>query len=574
MALADVVSKLYSTEINMMQCITTIIAVISVSIIVALTRWTLGTLRPKNFPPGPRVTPGLGNLLQMPISKSYLTFHKWYKTYGDLVGLKVGTANMVIINSPEVVTELFDKRGASYSGRPYNYILCNHVFPSDGDKALAILPYNSYQRRLRKSLTYILSSSGISRVMPILEAEAANLSRLCLDGGDNYVRNLYYWSISGPLAITCGKRMDDLPGDYTKAFLAAQKALLDLLVPGVAPPVDVFPILKYVPEWMGASWKADARKAHAMHLTDRTMYLNYGKEQRDTLKKDPSSVGFASLLAKIMEDMETKPGAPKFSDVELAHMGANITGAAVDTTVATFKSLMVFLACYPEVMRKVQAEVDRVGNGKPPTSDKLDQLVYLQACISETLRLRPTTPSALPHTIEKDDHFRGYVFPKGTTFLINAWTMNNNEEDYDRPEEWVPERFLENSYGLRPERFAALAKAIGATDTTSGDKTTSQPVSLGSRRVLYTFGSGRRICPGVEFATTSLLLAASKLLWAYDILPPPGGVDVSIETGFEDGVVIQPKNPLIIPKLRDDMRKQGLMEDYERTQAIAHSLIP
>lgn len=580
MAITDALSGLLSAVAEMppAQLIATAVAGIVVPLILVLVRWTLGTLRPKNFPPGPPITPGLGNLLQMPMSKPYLAFHKWFREHGDLVGLKIGTGNLIIINTPQIVHELFDRRGANYSGRPINHILTKHVFPLPEDKAVAILQYDDYYRRWRKSFNYVLSPAGIKRVLPILEAEATNFSRLCLDGGKDYVRNLHFWGIASPLAITCGRRMDDIPEDYTETFVANQNALIELIIPGASPPVDVFPVLQYIPEWLGASWKAAARAAHKDNLEDRMMYLRYSQDQYARIKKDPGSIGLPCLMANIMANQEeASPGTPGFTDVELAHLGASISGAAVDTTVVTLKSLMLLFAINPDIMRKVQAELDRVGNGRPPRADELDQLVYLRACISETIRFRPTTPSALPHTLQKDDYFGGYFFPKGTTFIANAWTLSHNEDDFDRPDQWVPERFLDNAYGLRPTRYAALVEASGGTSNQKAmdvDNPSTQPANLGSRRALYAFGSGRRMCPGIDFAFTSLLLAASKTLWAYDVLPPPGGVDISIETGYEDGLVTGPKNPAVILKLRDAGREAGLMEDYARTQSVARNLIP
>lgn len=83
-----------------------------------LARWVVGTLRPKDFPPGPPIIPGLGKLHQMPVQKPYLKFQEWAKKYGDIVGLKTGTGNLVLLNTPELVHELFDKRGAICSDRP------------------------------------------------------------------------------------------------------------------------------------------------------------------------------------------------------------------------------------------------------------------------------------------------------------------------------------------------------------------------------------------------------------------------------------------------------------------------
>jgi hypothetical protein len=69
------------------------------------------------------------------------------------------------------------------------------------------------------------------------------------------------------------------------------------------------------------------------------------------------------------------------------------------------------------------------------------------------------------------------------------------------------------------------------------------------------------------------MIAASKLLWAYDILPPPNGLDLSIETGFADGVVTQPVHPDVVFKPRSKTRRAGVVADAERTQAIAQQLV-
>lgn len=136
-------------------------------------------------------------------------------------------------------------------------------------------------------------------------------------------------------------------------------------------------------------------------------------------------------------------------------------------------------------------------------------------------------------------------------FIANAWTINRNEEDYDRPDEFIPERFIDNPFGMRR-----------APDGQEG-----------SRRVLYAFGSGRRQCPGEHFAYTTISLTLSKLLWSYDVLPPPGGIDMSVETGFEDGLVTQPVKPNVLFRLRDETREAAMVEDLRRTEAISNELL-
>lgn len=53
---------------------------------------------------------------------------------------------------------------------------------------------------------------------------------------------------------------------------------------------------------------------------------------------------------------------------------------------------------------------------------------------------------------------------------------------------------------------------------------TSQSATQGdvSKRDHFTFGAGRRICPGMHVADRSLFIAISRLLWAFEFEPVPG----------------------------------------------------
>lgn len=376
---------------NVSTVVYTLLAGVAIFLSVKIAEWVIGTLRPKNFPPGPSIIPGLGNLLDVPLHKPYLQFDKWAKQYGDAVGLKAGTGNLVILNSPALVYELFDKRGAVCSDRPDSYVISKHVVFEPEEKQVAILQYDDYYKRWRKALQYILSATGVKKLLPLLEAEACSLTHKMLAGGDkNYVENLQYWALAVPLAITVGERLKDMPAEYMRDFFHAQEEILSLAIPGVAPPVDIFPILKYVPESC-CSWKEHARLVRKLIVGDANKFLKGGQRQFQQIQKDPSSVGFQCLLARIMLDQTSGESKQKhFTMTELGFAGQAMVAAAVDTTAATIKNLLVTLASYPDVLAKAQAEVDRVGNGTPPTSDKIGELTYIRACISEVRSSNPT----------------------------------------------------------------------------------------------------------------------------------------------------------------------------------------
>ncbi|KKY33429.1 putative cytochrome p450 [Diaporthe ampelina] len=287
--------------------------------------------------------------------------------------------------------------------------------------------------------------------------------------------------------------------------------------------VDYFPILKYIPE-VFAKWKKEARRVRKLMRASAMAFLLAGKAQYEQMREEPDSVRVEGLIARLLREQNT-PGAVK-----------------------------------PErsVLKKAQEEADLVAGNKPPTGDMLGQLVYLKACISEILRWRPVTASALPHTLSEENRYGDYFFPKGTTFIANAWTIHRDENDYDRPDEFMPERFVKHPYGLRRDNDGPA---------------TEEDLEKSGRRALYAFGSGRRQCPGEQFAFTTVMLAASKAVWAFDVLPPPGGVDVSIETGYKDDIVAEPVDPTVIFKFRDASREAALVEDRSRTEDIAREML-
>lgn len=132
---------------------------------------------------------------------------------------------------------------------------------------------------------------------------------------------------------------------------------------------------------------------------------------------------------------------------------------------------------------------------------------------------------------------------------MNVWHIHHAEEDYDEPDEFIPERFLQHPFGMRLDQ---------AHDPTH--------MEASSARVTYDFGAGRRICPGMNSAKQNLLLGLAKVLWAFDILPPEGKeIDLSLETGFIQEIALHPKDFDVVLKLRDSRTKEDIMDHYSQT---------
>lgn len=178
--------------------------------------------------------------------------------------------------------------------------------------------------------------------------------------------------------------------------------------------------------------------------------------------------------------------------------------AGSDTTSSTILSYLLGMISNPAALAKAQEEIDSIcGTERSPDMRDLDKLPYLTACMNEvrsnvepvnlqffinasvyqTLRWRPVAPGGIPHMLVQDDYYEGYFLPKGTIVFANAWSIHREEELYDQGDSFIPERFLESKFGSREDEK-------GGND---------------HRRTTYSFGAGRRVCPGQRLAENSLV---------------------------------------------------------------------
>lgn len=363
-----------------------ILAVAAIAIGAAI-RVVLSSLRSKDYPPGPPTFPIIGNLHQIPLKKPFLKFHEWADTYGDIIGLKVGPANLVIIHSPELVRELFDKRGPAYSGRPYSYIPNEHVLGEHVDKHIISLQHGPVLRRWRSAVAPLLGPTGLRQTLPMQEATAAILlQQLLMSTSSDLFEHFRHWALATPLLAIAGQRLERHDKDFSDRYFNAQHLWLQLLEPGNAPPVDFLPFLRWVPECY-ADWKTKARTVREFMREEYSSFLRTA-QSLCTVTGGPTD--FKCLMTKLIEeDPEKKKGAQPFTPEEVAYLGGGLIDAAVDTTYATVMSFLLFIAAHPAIQAKARDEIDRVSADKPPSGDNIAQLPYLRACLLEVSILLP-----------------------------------------------------------------------------------------------------------------------------------------------------------------------------------------
>lgn len=158
----------------------------------------------------------------------------------------------------------------------------------------------------------------------------------------------------------------------------------------------------------------------------------------------------------------------------------------------------------PRILNKLKAEIDAVvGTSTLVKESDIPNLPYLQAVVKEVLRLHPPAPFALRQSIE-DCIINGYDIKGQTRTLINVYAIMRDPEAWANPEEFIPERFLDddqNVMKMKSEDFRYIP-----------------------------FGFGRRGCPGASLALMVIQVTLAALVQCFD-WKIKGGDKVNMEEG-------------------------------------------
>lgn len=143
-------------------------------------------------------------------------------------------------------------------------------------------------------------------------------------------------------------------------------------------------------------------------------------------------------------------------------------------------------------------------------------MIYLKAIIKETLRLHPPTPLLGPRESIRDVQVKGYDISAGTIIITNAWAIGRDPDSWEKPEEFLPERFLNSDIDSKGHNFE-----------------------------LIPFGAGRRGCPGISFATSIVELVLATVVHKFDWELPYGKRGKDLDMTESTGLNIHRKSPLL-----------------------------
>uniref|UniRef100_A0A182K0T9 Cytochrome P450 n=1 Tax=Anopheles christyi TaxID=43041 RepID=A0A182K0T9_9DIPT len=160
-----------------------------------------------------------------------------------------------------------------------------------------------------------------------------------------------------------------------------------------------------------------------------------------------------------------RAGEP-FPDNEILQNAVALIMAGNDTSVLAICNHLTLLAMHPDVQEKAREEIMSVfpaGIEMETTPEALSQLVYLERCVLEALRLCPSAPF-VSRVCTEDIEVDGYIIPQGTNFAFSIIALHRRKDFWGPDaEQFDPDRFLpERSAGRHPYAYAPFS--MGSRD--------------------------------------------------------------------------------------------------------------
>lgn len=473
-------------------------------------------LKEQKGPPGPPKLPIIGNLHQLG-ALIHQSLWQLSKKHGPVMLLHLGFVPTLVVSSAEAAKKVLKDHDISCCSRPplisigrlsYNYL------------DISFAPYGPYWREIRKiCVLQLFSTNRVQSFQVIREAEVALLiDSLAQSSSSASPVDLTDKIMSLTANMICriafGRSFEGSEfgkGRFQEVVHEATAMMSSFFA------ADFFPYVGRIVDRLTGIHERLEKSFHELDYFYQQVieeHLNPGR-----MKEEHEDI--IDVLLNIEKEQD------EFSTFKLTkdHVKAILMDlflAGVDTGAITVVWAMTELARKPGVRKKVQDEVRSHirERGKVRESD-VEQLHYLKMVVKETLRLHPPVPLLLPKETMSTIEISGYqIYPK-TQVYVNVWAIGRDPNLWNNPEEFFPERFIDNSVDFKGQHFEFLP-----------------------------FGAGRRVCPAMNMAIAMVELTLANLLYHFNWKLPHGMKEGDINMEEAPGLSVHKKIALSLVPIK------------------------
>ncbi|GMN43030.1 hypothetical protein TIFTF001_012232 [Ficus carica] len=403
-----------------------------------------------------------------------------HKTY-RLLGL---FRNEIYTSDPVNVEYILKTNFENYGKGSHNYdilrdLLGDGIFTVDGEKWRQQRKISSHEfsTKVLRDFSSVIFKKNAAKVAKILSDIAKN--NKTIDIQDLFMKA----TLDSIFQVAFGAELDSMCGSseegksFSNAFDEASSITLWRYV-------DVFWKLK---KFLNIGSEAALKKKTKI-INEFAFKLISNKIEQMKNSKDKSSTKREDILSRFLQVTESDP-------TYLRDIILNVIIAGKDTTATTLAWFIYLLCKHPHVQDKVVKELREATKAKEVTNfvefanslseEVLENMQYLHAAITETLRIYPAVPVDAKICFSDDTLPDGFAVKKGDMVSYQPYAMGRMKFLWgDDAEQFRPERWLNQEGVFQPEspfKFTA-------------------------------FQAGPRICLGKEFAYKQLKIFAAVLL--------------------------------------------------------------
>ncbi|XP_029949494.1 cytochrome P450 3A40-like [Salarias fasciatus] len=434
--------------------------------------WMFGTFK-KLGVPGPKPIPFFGTMLAY--RKGVFHFDgQCFKKYGKTWGIFDGRQPVLCITDPAMIKTVLVKECYSFFINRRNFRLNGPLYD-----AVSIAEDDQW-RRIRSILSPSFTSGKLKEMFGIMQNHSTvliNNMKKVSDKDQPLDLKEFFGPYSMDVVTSSAFSIEiDSLNNPSDPFVTNIKKMLkfDFLNP-LFLAVAFFPFLGPVFEKMEFSFFPSS-------VTDFFYAsLKKIKSNRET-SKQKSRVDILQLMIDSQKNLTGGDPDKALSDHEILSQAMIFLFAGYETTSSSLTFLAYNLATNPDVMKKLQQEIDATFPNKGPIDyQTLMDMEYLDAAINESLRLYPIV-NRLERVAKASVEINNLLIPKDMVVMVPVWPLHRNPEIWPEPEKFKPERF------------------------TKGNKETIDPYTY------MPFGMGPRNCIGMRFALVSMKLVMTKIL--------------------------------------------------------------
>ncbi|XP_037935753.1 probable cytochrome P450 28a5 [Teleopsis dalmanni] len=410
--------------------------------------------------------------------------YRKYKRDEDFVGIFNFRSPVLLVTSPQLARRVYvtdfkhfhDNEVSAMVDSKSDFIFANNPFSLKGEE----------WKQRRAEVTPGLTPSRIKSVYPVtikvcdrmVEYIRKQIRMAPKDGVDGKDLSLRYTSevvtdcVLGINAESFSENPKPILNNIKNLFEQSYALIIQTLLNGFFPILKRFYKVRFIPK----------------HV--ETFFINLMESVIDLRKKteQPDRVDILNYMLQLQQKKN-------FDTMQFTAHTMTFLLDGFETSASVISHLLLLLGRNIEKQEKLRAEIlEHLQGDNNIDFDKLSELPYLDACVHEAIRLFPPvlfTNKLCTEPIELTNKNGSILKVKlGDVVTLPLYSLMHDEEYYSKPEEFLPERFSEETDGVKKYR---------------------------EKGVYFGFADGPRVCLGMRFALTQTKAAIVAILTNFNI---------------------------------------------------------